>query len=56
MIILNFFGDSALSAGCDSRSFNFESGGVRRVLLREPCGAHQRQAERDDDKSSRNSD
>jgi len=30
-IILNFSGDSALSAGYDSLSFNFESEGMRRV-------------------------
>jgi len=32
-IILNFSGDSALLAGYDSRSFNFDSGGMHRVWL-----------------------
>jgi len=40
-IILNFSGDSALSAG-HSLSFNFDSGAMRGVRLREHCGAHQR--------------
>jgi len=67
-ILLNFSGDSALSAGCDSLSFNFESGGMHRVCLREPVPSTSasgwawwgdgppEHVETDDDKSSLDSD
>jgi len=67
-IILNFSGDSALLAGYDSLSLNFESGGVYRVWLREPVRSTSasgwarwedrppENVETDDDESSLNSD
>jgi len=44
---VNFSGDSALSAGYDSLSFNSDSGGCAVCDGVSPCGAHQRQAGRD---------
>jgi len=43
-IVVNFCGDSALSAGYEPLIFKFESGGVAVCDGVNPCGAHQRQA------------
>jgi len=46
-IVLNFCGDSALSAGYEPLIFNSDRGGVAVCDYVSPCGAHQRQAGRD---------